>query len=705
MPDTSGSPYTLPVDYDERVYAGVLGKLIGVYLGRPIEGWSHASIAARWGVINRYVHEDQGLPLIVSDDDITGTFTFLRALLDHEGGARITSRQIGQTWLNYIAEGRHILWWGGIGLSAEHTAFLRLSSGVEAPRSGSSVLNGTAVAEEIGAQIFIDGWALVSPNAPAQAAYLACEAARVSHDGEAVHGAVLLAVMESLAFGENDINRLLDGGLAFVPSGSEVSRMVADIRRWHAEDGDWRVSLRRLHEHWGYERYGTNCPLVPNLAVIILALLYGAGDFDRSLMIVNTAGYDTDCNSGNLGCLLGIRGGLATLRSGYDWRTPVNDRLLLPAADGHWGMMDAARLGKIVANLGRRLVGHPVPPSGGARRYDFPFPGSTHGFMPTERCPRALRLEPVPGGLKLRVFAPGLRCDAEVPTFVTPSVNKLALYGAFATPALYSGQLIRMRVEAGKNAGPVNVRIFIRAYQGDDTLAFHEQKNAGKLVAGATADLTWLAPDVGGWPIATVGLSVEGAEGSEVILRSLTWEGLPAIVFTRPVGTDTHAGLPIPWSRAFISRLDGFHSIPSSPFILNQNRGRGLLHTGGEEWRDYELAAELTPMLAAECGLAVRVRGLSSFYALLLRPQGRVVLVRRRHDEQVLAETELAWALRKPLRLSLSVYGSRLRAKVDDRDLFDVDDPAPGLEQGGIGLVITEGRLFAGPLTLTPLEA
>ena len=28
----------LPADYAERVYAGVLGKLIGVYLGRPVEG-------------------------------------------------------------------------------------------------------------------------------------------------------------------------------------------------------------------------------------------------------------------------------------------------------------------------------------------------------------------------------------------------------------------------------------------------------------------------------------------------------------------------------------------------------------------------------------------------------------------------------------------------------------------------------------------
>jgi hypothetical protein len=31
----------LPLNYHERVYAGVLVKIIGVYLGRTFEGWSY----------------------------------------------------------------------------------------------------------------------------------------------------------------------------------------------------------------------------------------------------------------------------------------------------------------------------------------------------------------------------------------------------------------------------------------------------------------------------------------------------------------------------------------------------------------------------------------------------------------------------------------------------------------------------------------
>lgn len=67
----------------ERVYAGVLGKIIGVYLGRPVEGMTYEAIAAELGEISYYAHEPRGQPLVVSDDDISGTFTFLQALPDH----------------------------------------------------------------------------------------------------------------------------------------------------------------------------------------------------------------------------------------------------------------------------------------------------------------------------------------------------------------------------------------------------------------------------------------------------------------------------------------------------------------------------------------------------------------------------------------------------------------------------------------------
>src|SRR5918993_4785926 len=316
---------TFPSDYAERVYAGVLGKIMGVYLGRPFEGWTHEQIMASLGKIQYYVNDRRDLPLrnhqlVVTDDDISGTFTFLRALPDHDNSLDLTPAQIGQTWLNTIIENRTILWWGGLGNSTEHTAFLRLKDGVSAPESGSIALNSKVVAEQIGAQIFIDGWAMVVPGDPELAADLARRAASVSHDGEAIYGAQVVAAMEAQAFVESDTKKLIDTAASLIPKDSVIFRMIDDIREWYAEEEDWRKTRERIAESYGYHKYGGNCHMVPNHALIIHALLHGEDDFQRSLMIVNTCGWDTDCNSGNVGCLLGIKNGLPAMDAGPDWR-------------------------------------------------------------------------------------------------------------------------------------------------------------------------------------------------------------------------------------------------------------------------------------------------------------------------------------------------------------------------------------------------
>ncbi len=88
------------------------------------------------------MHERLGVPLVVADDDISGTLTFLGALPDHGGTADLTPEQIGLTWLNYIVENQSILCWGGLGNSTQHTAFLRLKDGIPAPASGAIQTNG-----------------------------------------------------------------------------------------------------------------------------------------------------------------------------------------------------------------------------------------------------------------------------------------------------------------------------------------------------------------------------------------------------------------------------------------------------------------------------------------------------------------------------------------------------------------------------------
>ena len=388
--------------YAERVYAGVLGKLIGVYLGRPIEGWTYERISQEIGEVDHYLKAANGAPLVVTDDDVTGTFTFLRALEDEGYPADLTPAQIGNNWLNYTIERRTIFWWGGVGNSTEHTAYERLKRGIPAPESGSRARNGKIISEQIGAQIFIDGWAMVAPGDPEFAADLARRAASVSHDGEAIYGAQVIAAMEAQAFVERDINALIDTGLRVIPADSTIARLIHNIREWHAQEPDWRKALELIAANYGYDKYRGACHMVPNHGLIIHALLYGEGDFRRSQMIVNTSGWDTDCNAANVGCLLGIRDGLAAFDGGYDWRGPVADRMYLSSADGSRAITDALTESYRIIKAAHALRGETyVEPKDGAR-FHFSLPGSVQGFaVDPDSAPVTIE-NPTGGSLQFR---------------------------------------------------------------------------------------------------------------------------------------------------------------------------------------------------------------------------------------------------------------------------------------------------------------
>lgn len=77
--------------YQNQIYSGVLGKLIGVYMGRPVEGWSYDAIRNQFDEIDYYVAHKTGAPFIVPDDDISGTFAFYRALEDNNYPVDITA--------------------------------------------------------------------------------------------------------------------------------------------------------------------------------------------------------------------------------------------------------------------------------------------------------------------------------------------------------------------------------------------------------------------------------------------------------------------------------------------------------------------------------------------------------------------------------------------------------------------------------------
>lgn len=695
----------IPQDYTERVYAGVLGKIIGVYLGRPFEGWSYDRIMNELGEINSYVHERFGGPLVVTDDDISGTFTFLRSLPDYGNIPDLTPAQIGQSWLNYIIEGRTILWWGGLGNSTEHTAYLRLKDGITAPRSGSTELNTKVVAEQIGSQIFIDGWAMVAPGDPERAASFAHRAASVSHDGEAIFGAQVVAAMEAQAFVESDINRLIDTGLSFIPGDSVIARMIADIREWHAKEPDWRKARELIASNYGYDKYPGNCHMVPNHALIIHSLLYGEDDFQRSLMIVNTSGWDTDCNSGNVGCLLGIKNGLAAFENGPDWRGPVADRLYLATAEGGRGISDAVAESIHVANIGRALAGEdPHAPKDGAR-FHFDLPGAVQGFQAEDG---SATLENVAGhseqgerSLAVR-YQHALNSNARIstPTFIPPEARSMKGYALLASPTLYPGQTVRSSIVADvNNPEPVTTQLFIRHYDGADQLAPTYGPDA-IIAPGDRCEYTWRIPATGGEPIAQIGLdiSTENRSAGAIYLDYLTWEGVPDVQFTRPDGRGTL------WRRAWVDGVDQFEGRWPEPYRIVQNHGTGLLMQGTQDWTGYRVSAPITVHLAKASGIAARVGGLRRYYALFLCEDGKARLVKALDGDTVLAEVDFPWQVRQTYDLMLTVTGNYIQTSIDGKPLLEVEDTERPLLSGGIGLIVEEGCMSSEAVTVQPAE-
>lgn len=698
-----------PIDYTERVYAGVLGKIIGVYLGRPFESWTYEKIMTHLGEIKYYVHERHDLPLrnhllVVTDDDISGTFTFLRALPDYDNTPDLTPAQIGQTWLNYIIENRTILWWGGFGNSTEHTVYLRLKDGIPAPQSGSMALNGQVVAEQIGSQIFIEGWGLIAPGDPALAVDLARRAASVSHDGEAIYGAQVIAALTAQAFVEPDLDKLLDTALAFIPPGSTTARLIADIRAWHAADPyNWHSARAKLAARYGYDKYGGNCHVIPNHGLVILSLLYSQGDFSLAQTIVNTCGWDTDCNAANVGCILGVRNGLAAFEGGPDWRGPVADRLYLSTADGGRAITDAVRETDFILTAAYALHGETwTTPKGGAR-FHFSLPGAVQGFTSNEDLRVENQAHPTQSDQRALALSyhldPGEFAAALTPTFIPPEAIDMPGYSLLASPTLYAGQTIRAALTAdGLNQQPVEVGILIQYYGEGDRLV-NIQGASSILAPGEAATLSWQVPELSGAAITMVGIYVSSENASEgtVFLDWLTWDGTPQVMFQRPAVKGRM------WARQWVNAADFFTDEFGEAFRVIQNRGRGIVMTGTREWKDYLVHATLTPHLAHAFGLAARVQGQERYYALRLVNQNKIQLVKRLDGETVLAEQAFIWQFGLPYDLKLTVQGNQVQAWVNDNLVFDVKDIRRPLMEGGIALIAEAGRIGTERIGVSPL--
>ncbi len=697
----------VPDDYLERVYAGVLGKIIGVYLGRPFEGWTHQRIMAELGPIEYYVHDRLDQPLVVTDDDVSGTFTFVRALEDYGISPDLASADIGRAWLNYLIEGRATLWWGGVGNSTEHTAWHNLHSGVMAPASGAIATNGKTVAEQIGAQIFIDGWALVAPGQPQLAAKLAQQAASVSHDGTAVEAAMLWAAMEAEAFNTRDPGRLLDVGLAAIPASSAIAELIGRLREWRSANGSWQDTRQLIEDNYGYDRYCGFCHVIPNHALMVMALLYAPDDFGLAQTIVNTSGWDTDCNAGNVGCLLGIMLGLDGINAGRDWRSPLADRMLLSAAEGGRSVTDAARISYWLAGLGCRLADQapPAEPKGGAQLH-FALPGSVQGFALSADLENAATGVANCGPSGARMLAldfaeagPDRPAVATVPTFAGPEVLNMRTYQLMATPQVYPGQVLSARVAADAgNGAAVDVCLRIRHFDSAGGLADCDSDPV-QLAPGEARELSWTLPDCGSQPIGEIGIVAAGSEplAGRVLVDWMRWDGTPRFRLERPPGEGDF------WWRAWVNSADVFSKRVRDGFRISHGSGEGMVAHGTRQWRDYRFEAHATVHLGAYAGIAARVQGLRRYYAARVNRNGAFRLLRVRDEHiEVLAETPMELEYDRGGVMALTVDGDTITAEAGGKTLAARDRSGQALADGGIGLQVSEGALSAEWIAVGP---
>lgn len=680
-------------DYIKSVYAGVLGKIIGVYMGRPFEGWRKSRLEGKWGLVDHYVNKDMNKPLVVADDDITGTFTFIRALEDSGLYADTPADFFGETWLNYLVENKTILWWGGIGMSTEHTAYLRLKNGIKAPQSGSMELNGQEVSEQIGAQIFIDAFGLACPGNPEPAAKLAERAARVSHDGEAVNAAKVVAAMISAAFTEKNIERLLDIGLSVIPADSLIARLHHDIREWSKVDPSWRETFDRIHEKYGYKNYGGGCHIIPNHAIMVMAWCWAPDNFRQSQAIINTAGWDTDCNAANVGCLMGVKLGLERINEDYDFQSPFADRVYLPTAEGTRGVSDALREAMHISRIGCRIMNWEIPqePKNGAL-FHFSQPGSLHGFMPEKdsditSCNVVCRNAAFPyhqDERGLEVSTGNLCGPCRVSTPILAESEERSAYDIMGAPIMSPGMTVMLEGCVAEVTEPVDIRSFIRLSDSEAELVYSAISSVQK---GDPIVLELKIP-ISGSQVKDFGIEICGKENSsaKILIDSVRLSGQPEFKLTASdiLKEQTFPG----WIKDFDHYRKPFPSDPQKTLYLVKSEGTGIFVTGTNLWTDYKFGGVFKIRIGEKAGIVARHQGKKRYIALI-RKGSRVQLVKEYYGSTVLMEKDVNWQLHEVRSATLKCERSLITAYLDGEMLGQVD--VPELPCGGAGFIFENG--------------
>lgn len=311
----------------DRIFACWIGKNIGGTLGTPYEG--KRELLDIDGFASK-----AGEPL--PNDDLDLQLAWLRAV-DELGPQNINSKTLGEYWISYVNPN-----WNEYGVCKAN-----MRDGILPPMSGE--VNNEEWKHSNGAWIRTEVWACLYPALVEKAIRYAYEDAGVDHGfGEGTYAAIFVAAMESAAFAIHDARSLLDIGLSKIPEDCRVARSVRLVIDAYDKKTPWRETRQMLvkdSEDLGWFQAPAN------VGFVTLGLLYGEGDFKRSLILAVDCGDDTDCTGATLGALLGIMNGMAGIPE--DWRAYIGDGIKsICLTNGHGPFpQDCTQLTECILNL------------------------------------------------------------------------------------------------------------------------------------------------------------------------------------------------------------------------------------------------------------------------------------------------------------------------------------------------------------------
>jgi len=270
---------------EDKVRGGWAGQMIGVAFGAPTEFRSNGKILE-----GELTWTPDMLANTIHQDDLYVEMTFAEVM--DRVGLDATTAQYGEMF----RDSKYSLW------HAKAGARRNLNRGIQAPLSGHPDHN--VHANDIDFQIESDFIGLMCPGLPQASNRFADRVGRVMNYGDGLYGGMLFGAMYAAAYFETDPHRVVEQGLQAIPAGSGYASLIRDVLAWHAADPvDWRKAWHRIEEKWNRHDPCPDGALAPfnidariNGAYVVLGLLYGDGDFAKTLEISTRAGKDSDCN-------------------------------------------------------------------------------------------------------------------------------------------------------------------------------------------------------------------------------------------------------------------------------------------------------------------------------------------------------------------------------------------------------------------------